>query len=222
MQDYKVTIKGVTPLLLCADNIEWADEMKEWRKDPDNKKESVAGDDRTPAWTWIGCLHHDGEHIAIPQDMVMASLMGGGAMIPVGKGRKTFKSQTQSGLRVLEPYWKLKIKGQCVSIQDVLALKGNKKFEEHKTFATNNGFQLFVKRAAVNNAKHVRVRPRFDTWEVEGTIRVLDDQITDKILEQIFHYTGQFKGWGDWRPGSKTPGPHGMFEVSIKALKKAA
>ena len=51
---YSVTLVGETPLLMHQDNLAWEDAMMQWRKDPANKKVSVAGDDRSPAFRWIG------------------------------------------------------------------------------------------------------------------------------------------------------------------------
>src|SRR5688500_18972337 len=70
-QNVNVKIKGVTPLLMHADNIEWADSMDEWNREPGNKATSKAGDDRTPAWRWLGCLNHDSEIVTIPSEYIM-------------------------------------------------------------------------------------------------------------------------------------------------------
>ena len=107
MRKYEVTLTGTTPLLMHWDNIEWADQMDAWKNDPANRKDSRAGDDRSPAWRWIGSCYHDGKHITIPSDNLMRSMMEGGAMVPVpgGKNGKTFKAQTQSGMMVSESDW---------------------------------------------------------------------------------------------------------------------
>ena len=103
---FTVTLTGKTPLLMHYDNIAWADTMEAWKSDPGNKKDSKAGDDRSPAWRWLGSLYHDGKAIAIPSDNLMRAMMEGAAMVPVpgGKSGKTFKAQSQSGacLRVVE------------------------------------------------------------------------------------------------------------------------
>ena len=76
-----------------------------------------------------------------------------------------------------------------------------------------------IKRAAIERKKHVRVRPKFDRWAAKGTIVVWDDQITDKILQDILAYAGSYKGLGDWRPSSKTPGAYGMFDAEVKLAR---
>ena len=219
MRTYKVTITGKTPLLMHHDNIEWADFMDGWKNDPANKKGSKAGDDRSPAWRWLGCVYHDGKHLAIPQANIMKSLMEGGAMVPVpgGKNGKTFKSQTQSGMMSVEPFWQLRLNGAPLEWASIESLKDCETFAEHKQQARALGFELLVKRAAVGTSKHVRVRPQFAAgWQAVGSIAVWDDQITEAALRDIFEYAGQYKGIGDWRPGApKKPGPYGTFEAKI-------
>ena len=219
MRTYEVTITGKTPLLMHHDNIEWADFMDEWKNNPENKKTSKAGDDRSPAWRWLGCVYHDGKELAIPQANIMKCLMEGGAMVPVpgGKNGKTFKAQTQSGMMSVEPFWTLHVGGAPIAWADLEALKDEKQFAEHKKAARSLGFELLVKRAAVGSSKHVRVRPQFAAgWQAKGRVVVWDEQITDAALRDIFEYAGQYKGIGDWRPGApKKPGPYGTFEAKI-------
>lgn len=217
MRTYKVTITGKTPLLMHSDNIEWADEMARWKDDPKNKKTSKAGDDRTPAFRWIGCLYHDDRLVSIPSDNLMKALMEGGAMVPVPGGRsgKTFKAQTQSGCMVGEPYWPLLVNGLKVPFPPIQALVHEPDYDAHQSYAAEAGFSLFLKRVKIGQSKHIRVRPRFDSWSASGTIRVWDEQITEDVLGQILQYAGQYKGLCDWRPSGRTPGTFGMFEAKI-------
>lgn len=222
MRTYQITLTGKTPLLMHHDNIEWADFMEDWKSNPENKKSSKAGDDRSPSWRWLGCVYHDGKQLTIPQANIMKCLMEGGAMVPVpgGKNGKTFKSQTQSGMMSVDPFWTLVVDGRPIDWSKLDALKHVSKFAEHKVAARNLGFELLVKRAAVGASKHVRVRPQFAAgWQAIGTIAVWDEQITDAALRDIFEYAGQYKGIGDWRPGApKKPGPYGTFEAQVEPV----
>src|SRR5882724_8856502 len=112
MRTYNVTIQGKTPLIMHSDNIEWADQMKAWEMVAANKAASKAGDDRTPAFRWLGTVYHDGTQVVMPSDNVMRCLMAGGARMPTGKGQKTFKAQTQSGIMAPQLYWPLLVKGK--------------------------------------------------------------------------------------------------------------
>ena len=218
MRRYAITISGQTPLLMHWDNIEWADRLDEWKNDPGNKKNSKAGDDRSPAWRWVGSMYHDGAHVAVPNDNLMRCLMEGGAMVPVpgGKSGKTFKALTQSGMMVAEPFWPVLIDGAAVPMSAINPLLKVEDFGKHKEAVSALGFRLHVKRAKIGASKHIRVRPCFDRWEVRGTVSVWDDQITERVLADILRYAGQYKGLGDWRPGGKTPGSFGMFEAAVK------
>jgi hypothetical protein len=201
------------------DNIDWSDSMDDWKNDPHNKKGSKAGDDRSPAFRWIGSVYHDGKFVTMPSDNVMRCIMEGGAMVPVpgGKSGKTFKSQTQSGIAP-EADWELSVNGQAIPIQHIHALKDVEDFKAHRKAVEALGFSLFIKRAKIGTSKHVRVRPRFDSWSLYGTLSIMDEQITDEVLKDILTFAGQYKGLGDWRPGGKTPGPFGRFTVVIKRI----
>ncbi len=193
--------------------------MEEWGKDPANRGMSKAGDDRTPAWRWLGCLNHDEKIVTIPSEYIMACLMQGAAQVPTGRGKTTFKSQSQSGLLCPDFHWPLQLNGSAATlpIKELLELKNSRHFVEHKAEVKKRGFDLYVKRAKVGQNKHIRVRPRFDSWATEGRIAILDEAITPKILSQILEIAGRYKGLADWRPGGKTPGQWGMFEAVVTA-----
>lgn len=219
MKTVKVEITGTTDLLMHADNIEWADRMEEWKNDPKNKAVSKAGDDRTPPWRWVGCLNYDHPKtgvVTIPSEYIMRSIMGGAAEVPTGKGKKTFKAQSQSGLLCTDAHWPLFVNGKTISMGDINdCLKPDLTFSEQKEMAEAMGFQLFIKRAKIGASKHVRVRPRFANWSTGGELKVIDAQITQDVLSSILEIAGMLKGLGDWRPGAPTPGAFGMFSAKV-------
>jgi hypothetical protein len=199
------------------DDIEWADRMEAWKRDPANKKHSRPGDDRTPPFRWLGSLYHDGEHICLPQENLMASLMGGGGLVLTGaKGGKTFKAQTQSGCLAEDRYLAFRVKGRAVPVKPFFDDMQKKSFDEYQELAAQHGFSLFVKRARVGQSKHVRVRPMFVDWSVSGALIVNDDTITRDVLQQILTQAGLYKGLCEWRPGGKTPGPFGTFTAEVE------
>ena len=212
---YQVTLTSKTPLLMHSDNIDFSEKVKAWHESAEGKKRKVPGDDRSPAWGWMGYLYTDGEKVCMQTDNIMRMMMEAGAMVIANK-QKTFKAQTQSGCVAGEPFWRFTNAGREISLADLKPLMGELDFEKHTALATKLGFDLFVKRAKIGQAKHVRVRPRFTKWQASGTIIVTDSQITDKILSEIMTLAGQYKGLCDWRPGSKTPGPFGMFDAVVE------
>ncbi len=216
---YQVKLTGETPLLMHNDNLSWADEMKKWGMDPGNKKGSVAGDDRSPACRWIGSLYTESGKVVIPSDNLMTVLREGGKRCPTGKGQTTFKAQTQSGLVVDQSAWPIIVNGKDVPYAPLKALIDEPEFSLHETQATESGFSLFVKRAKIGQAKHIRVRPRFDSWSCSGTITVFDEMITTDVLKNILVFAGTYAGLGDWRPSSpKSPGPFGKFSAEVKQV----
>lgn len=216
---YEVQLIGETPLLMHADNLQWAELLSKWQKDPANKKLGVAGDDRTPAWRWIGCAYNNGKIFTIPSDNLMTVLREGGAKCPTGVRGGTYKRQTQSGLVVNEADWALTVGGAPVEFGPFKAMMDVDDFAQHEAMAAKHGFALFVKRARIGQAKHVRVRPRFDKWEAAGTITVFDETITTDVLRNVLTFAGTYAGIGDWRPSSpKSPGPYGKFTATVKEV----
>lgn len=220
MNKYQVHIKGETPLLMHAHNIAWLEAMRQWGMDPGNKKNSVAGDDRTPAHRWIGCLYIDGGMVCMPSDNLMSMLREGGKRCPTGKGKGTYMRQSQSGLVVDQSSWVLE--GACGTIKwsDIEPLTREPDFTKHEAHARELGFELFAKGVKIGKARHIRVRPRFDRWACAGTITVLDDTITEGVLRNILTFAGAYSGLGDWRPSSESkPGSFGKFTVTMEALR---
>lgn len=217
----RVELTGQSGILIHADNIDWADQMKEWSDDPANKANSKAGDDRTPPWRWLGCLNFDDAAngiVTMPSEYIMSCIMGGAAQVPTGKGKTTFKSLSQSGLLCSDFHWPLLVQGKELSMKTIRACRELKTFKEQCARAEELGFSLFVKRAKIGQAKHIRVRPRLDNWSTSGDILIVDEQITVKILQTILDISGRLKGLGDWRPGAPKPGPWGMFTAKVTAV----
>lgn len=215
---YSIRIEGSRSLLMHHDNIRGGERVKGWQRDPLNRDLSVAGDDRSPAWVWLTYCYQDGSQIVIPADNLMTTLREGAKRVPTGK-RGSFKSQSQSGILVDQESWPLLVNGRGIPWAPLEALANELDFEKHEAAASALGFELFVKRARVGTAKHVRVRPRFSNWSCEGTVTILDETITKGILTDILSQAGKFAGLGDWRPSSpKSPGPFGTFTATVEAL----
>jgi hypothetical protein len=217
---YEFTLTGKTAMLMHFDDVEWADVVKGWILDPENskKKGENSGDDRRPAWTWIGYCYTDGKNLAIPGANLSSCFKKAGARVPLGR-QKSFKELAVSGILIEQEFLSFTNAGKAIPLAPVAALCDEPEFRKHAEAAAKLGFKLFVKRAAVGQAKHVRVRPRFEHWAVRGTLETTAHEISTEVLESIFTQAGRV-GLGDWRPGSpKSPGPFGMFDAKIKLLK---
>ena len=219
MDQYQITLKGLTPLLMHNDNLAFSETVMAWRKAPENKEYSVSGDDRTPPWTWVGYLYHDGQTIGVHSDNLMTMLREGGAKVLTGKGKETYKKHTQSGLMIDQQQWHLYTGGDTISIDEIKALIGNTEFHQHLTVAEKMGFELLVKRAKIGRAKHIRVRPLFREWELRGSLTVIDKDlsgITREILQIVLNQAGAVCGLCDWRPSSPNSGTFGKFVPVIE------
>lgn len=215
---YEFHLEGLSPLIMHWDNIEWADQMEAERTEIKEKDKALfkAGDDRCPPHTWKGYTYNDGRHIVLPNDNLRSCLMKAGARIEL-KGKKTFKELTQCAILFDDLYIAFQVDGRQIEWPKIQAIKGV--FAEQAAAVKALGFMLFVKRAAVGQAKHVRVRPRFDKWSAQGTITVLDEQVTADIVSKLWRIAGLYIGACDWRPGSpRSPGPYGRFKTTIKTV----
>lgn len=212
---FEFTLTGITPLLMHADDVEKADELMEWRKHPDNKNKSKAGDDRTPPWTWMTYAYYDEEgKITMPQECIMAALSKAGAQFKL-KGNTTFKSLSQSGLLIHEEFCNFTTNGNTITTAQLSKFK-DADFKTHCDEAKKLGFELFVKRATIGQSKHVRVRPKFKNWQITGHIETLASEFTEAILTQMMELCGLRVGLGDWRPSAPSkPGRYGKFSCNL-------
>lgn len=217
-KQYHFQLVGQTPLIMHWDNIEWADQMEEEvsRIKQKDKANFRAGDDRCPPHRWKGCTYNDGKHIALPNDNLRSCLLKAGARIEL-KGKKTYKELTQCAILFDDLFVPLFVNGEQIEWSRVEAIEGT--FSDQARAAKALGFKLFVKRATIGQAKHVRVRPYFDSWSAEGTITVVDEQVNGEILDRLWQIAGLYIGCCDWRPASpRSPGPYGRFGATIKAV----
>lgn len=215
-----VILSGITPLLMHQDDVDAADRLEAWRKDPANKNLQTKGDDRSPPWTWHSYLYTDGEHLAIPIDNLMACLRDAGAKV-ILKKQTTLKSASQSGLFIGQQFADFFVAGKQIPAAAIYAIR-TLTFPEQKEAVKKLGFTLFAKRARVGQAKHVRVRPRFDSWKATFTIEVLAPEITKEHLISLLDVAGDKQGLCDWRPGPPKggqPGRFGRFVVETKFHK---
>jgi hypothetical protein len=211
------TITGMSSLLMHADDVESSDSLTEWRKDPDNKNISKAGDDRSPAWTWQTYLYISEGKVAWPYANLMACLRKASAQV-IMKGQKTFKEISQSGLVPHQEFMAFSVAdGKEITTESLKPMR-SMSFSEQVKAANNLGFSLDVRRAKIGKAKHVRVRPRFDKWTLQGRLEVIMPELTADIIKTIFSIAGNV-GMGDWRPGCSTPGPFGRFDTAVKFSK---
>lgn len=220
-------LKAKTSLIMHKDDVEEADVVKEARekikkgeKKGESKESFVAADDRCPAWTWTSYLYHDGATISMPCENLMTCLRAAATkmlMPKAGRGpAKSFKDVSQSGMYITQEFLPIMVGGKQVPVEKFMATRSKSiSFADHKKMAEEHGINLFVKRVRVGQTKHVRVRPRFDSWEISGNIEITSPQISLDNLKEMFALAENV-GLGDWRPSSGKPGAFGMFEATVK------
>lgn len=219
---FQFVLTGQTPLIMHADNVEASDRLRAWRKNPANKALSVAGDDRSPPWTWTTYLYISQGEIVMPQENIMAAISNAGSEVR-STGRKSFKALSQSGLVITTDFCPFKTRGKAVDVAWIKSLVGDRDatFEDHKKAVLDHDFELLVKRVNMGMSKNVRVRPIFHEWEVRGEIQAIDPQVTPEIIQQLFALAGTRAGLGDWRPGTpRRPGPYGTFSTKLSRVGK--
>jgi len=215
MQKVKFELIGEMPLLMHADDVMRQDELEEARKalrEKGDKSKQKAGDDRFPPWSWQVGVYHDGEKLAIPQEVVMACLRGGGARKIMAR-QKTYKEATQSSVFPATEHFRFEFSGRSLPVSEMESIR-DLPFSEQVAWARGCGFDLFVKRARIGQAKHVRVRARFDDWTIRGEFQIDETVVPIETLREILNLAGRV-GIGDWRPGGKTPGPYGTFTAKV-------
>jgi hypothetical protein len=220
-----LTLRSATELLMDRDNISYSERLVRWQKDPTNADQQVPGDDRAPAWGWLGKLHYDEatKLVGLPQSMLLACLRAAATTIPhpTAKGGKTLKELSQAGIQFTKTSFPLLVHrpqdGQWRPIPyDELAHKLGDEldFVVHEEVVKQFGFRLDVRRSKPQyNRSHVRVRPMFAPWRCVCEMRVMDDVLTDAVLMQMFEIAGSSKGIGNWRPSNGRAGSYGIFTV---------
>ena len=227
MRIVTMTLASATELLMDRDNISFAEKIVRWQKDPTNSDQQSPGDDRAPAWGWLGKLHYDEmtKRVGLPQSMLLACLRASGVLIPhpTAKYGKTLKEASQAGLQFTTTLCPLLVRrpddpGWGVIDYEALfhKLEAEDDFMVHEEVVKQFGFRLDVRRAHPQpNRAHVRVRPMFAPWRCICEVRVLDEVFTDAVLMQMFQIAGNAKGIGNWRPSTRKAGAYGLFTVEM-------
>ncbi|MEK6675593.1 MAG: hypothetical protein AABZ47_08065 [Planctomycetota bacterium] len=209
-----MTLTGISPLLMHADEVQWSDQMSAERSAIKQKDKTAfsAGDDRCPPHTWKGYLYQCGGFVSVPTDNLRKALTRAGARIEL-KGKQTFKSMAAAGIIFEDFGWPMDAAIDMAAIEKISG-----KFSNQAEAAKKLGIDLFVKRAAIGQSKHVRVRPRFNMWSAQGSVLVVEECLTEDILNRMWQIAGTLIGIGDWRPDCGAPGAYGRFAVKLERM----
>lgn len=221
----RLVLTGTNPMLMHNNNIYWRDVVRAYQARPkvgaeDKKKKGTndpKGDDRNPAFTWLGYLYHNGKLIGVPSDNLMAMFRCAGTMLPTGNKTESFKRKTQTGILVMDPLYPLTTaEGNQIPWEPFKALSEETNYEKHVEEAAKYNFALWPKPVKVGKSSHIRVRPIFDVgWKAEGRIAIRDDMVSREVFETILSIAGTYCGLSDWRPNCDKPGTFGTFSHEI-------
>lgn len=215
---YRVQLTGTDPMLWHRDNLEFDPKVKDWQK---INKDTPKGDDRHPAWKYIGSFYHNNKILGL-DSMTLAANLSEAAKGITMQGKKTYKEPAQTAVEYDSTFVAVKINGREVPVKSFAKLMDDNEqdIQKHIDNAESLGLSLDIRRVKVGQAKHVRVRPRLpEGWTAEFKITVDDDIISKETLEQIYHLAGTKKGLGDWRPGAPKPGTFGRFSTTLTSTR---
>ena len=95
-----------------------------------------------------------------------------------------------------------------------------------KTGNENQGWEV-DQRKGNQGAKDRKVavcitQPRFDEWQVKGTVLLNLDDMNEDVITEVFKKAGTLAGFGPQRPGLGGTGCSGMFELTEFAVAEGA
>jgi len=117
---------------------------------------------------------YQNEQIGIyePNEHILGALIKAGTKF-IFEGKKTFKDILRTGI-IIEP--------ECIPLK------------------TKNNYIIDSRPVVIGRARIVRSRPRFEDWELEFTITIIDNtNISSAVLKEILETAGTL-GIGDYRP----------------------
>ena len=126
-------------------------------------------------------LYKEGNDIVVPSFCVLACLRKSATNFKVpGRGKKTYKDFIYSGIKI-DP--------------------------DNISLISEDGWVVDLRIVVINRARVPKARPKFENWELEFTIDILDPIITPSSLKEILIDAGKYNGLLDFRP------LFGLFEV---------
>lgn len=222
MKKFNFTLTGTTPLLMQADDVLLSDSENSNHMSP-KEKSLMASDDRFPPWTWQIHVHRYDNRVAMPIDHVMACLRKAESKIvkSTDKRGKASKSEFLSAIRIHgmevddrpSEYLRFTVGKRDIAFDKIDAVR-NKPFTEQQEAIRKLGFNLDVKHTTVGRPEHVRVRPMFTNWAVNGAVEIMaPEQVSLESIQELFNMAGRHVGLCDWYScTSKSYGKYGKFE----------
>lgn len=183
MRGIKITVKGITPLLMnkFTDKAQLAASS--------GKRLSTVGEQEPPRVAAESVLHVNSKGaVIVPYDWIFGCLVNAGRYFKVGKRQlSTTKSSMLAGcMEINDPYFKLVNKG---------------------------GWKVDTRpiRNPVTGGRRLRHRPCFDDWSFTFEVQIDTDVVSLNLFREVVDVGGRRVGVGDYRPDCR--GPFGRFKV---------
>lgn len=222
MKKFAFRLDGITPLILHNDDVEFADDVEKWTTHAkENKIVTKPGDDRYPAWKWVGYLYREEGKVVLPAGNLIRALVDAGKQFsdPTAKSRQTtLKKAAVTAIVFHEASFPILSEGLEINVNGADKLTAETEFEATKAWANERKIGLLIRRASVAGSKHVRVRPWITRWALKGTCTVSHSALeTVDGFKKYLDFAGLSVGLGDWRPSSpKVPGVYGRFSAAVE------
>jgi hypothetical protein len=161
-------------------------------EDPAYENEDKGDYDRR---TWRSKLHINPQnnHVVIPAkaitDVLAEACQYSGRKIP-GQGQKTWTAKFEAGIALLEDP-DLGITADEVTYAD---------------------FYCHINGKRGSSGRVMRRFPMILNWQTTFAIHILDPQIVEPVLREMFAIAGTFRGIGRYRPASR--GTNGRFQLA--------
>jgi len=183
MKQYKVKIKGKTPYMQHRMDDQT---LEDWEKNRGKiiERKEVAQEDYKRA-LFHSYNNGDGQFY-MPSEHLRGSFINGGKMVKskVGNSRRSMANI---------------VAGMFFIKEDKLPLPDN--WEIDKRSAVNKNIK----------ARVISIRPKWVDWNVEFTLEVDNDTITDETTKAVIENAGKYIGIGSFRPEHN--GMFGRFEI---------
>lgn len=195
MKSYKVRIRGTSPYMQHRmDDVK----LEQWEKERHMIIENLGLNTPDAVKAEFHCYRDADGHCYIPSTQLKSAFIESGKLVKgkVGAATKSMKNIV-AGMFQVTP--------EQIPIVD---------------------YTQIDKRSAVNHnnkARVITVRPKWDTgWEVEFTLKIKIDTMTDDMIKNIVQYAGDYIGIGSFRPTKN--GEFGCYEIvdfqEVKVITK--
>ena len=210
MRKAVITLRGISPLLMCPMSAETLESLRTGVRpqiQKDRPKDEIAA---------AMIRRDDKGHIALPTTMLFAALKAAGRKVKMGKSQiSTSETTTLPDFMEIDgefmPFTNvpdgLPAERQGVLYKDLTSDEKAIVDAEHKFWSVD------IRRGVGQTGTAVAVvRPKFKEWVCSVTICYDEKKASESTLKELFRIAGSSQGFDSFRPSKG--GPFGRFVVS--------